>query len=223
MTEQKPKKQRKQVISSEVFALKEPRQILHVRDFLTKHYGTHYSDIWMLGVNIALRISDLLNLTMEDARVGISTGCIVVLEQKTAYRTKNKGTENEERFRTKVRPRYIQINKTAAEILRNRLDSHPGDEYLFQSHCNRAGGQAKALTRQAVYYAFREAGNSIGVKIGTHSMRKTMGYQMHKAGVKLADIANFLNHSNSSVTMRYIGLDKEATAEMYHTHEIKFD
>jgi len=208
---------------SEVHAIKDPGQVKQVQEFLLKHYGTHFSDMWILGINVALRISDLLNISMLDAKKAVKERHMFILEQKTAYKTINKGTANEERIRTKVKPRFIELNQTAAEIMIDRIESYPNDKWLFQSHGNRGKSLEKPYSRQAVYYAFKEAGESIGVSIGTHTLRKTAGYAMHKAGVPIEEICFFLNHSHISVTMKYIGLQRENLQKLYHRFEMKFD
>ena len=58
---------------------------------------------------------------------------------------------------------------------------------------------------------FKEVGErrSIGLKLGTHSMRKTRGWAMHKAGTPIELICRTLNHSSPAVTMRYLGITQE--------------
>ena len=46
-----------------VAAVKTTEQIAVVSHMLEKHGNETYRDIWQLGLNLALRISDLLNLT----------------------------------------------------------------------------------------------------------------------------------------------------------------
>ena len=78
----------------------------------------------------------------------------------------------------------------------------------------------KAYSRQAVHRAFKEAGDSINKNIGTHTMRKTMGYMMHKGGVPIENICKMFNHSHPSITMRYIGLEQEMIDDLYTNFEI---
>ena len=46
-------------------------------------------------------------------------------------------------------------------------------------------------------------------------MRKTRGYAMHAAGVRIEEIARMFGHSHPAVTMRYIGLDAATVRRGY--------
>ena len=187
-------------------AIKEKSHIQMVESFILKHYGTHYADIWRLGINVALRVSDMLSITMELAQESVQSGYLIIRESKT----KNKNKER----------RIIKLNNTAMRVLLDRLDEYPDDVYLFQSHSRNLKGRVAPLTRQGVYEAFREAGRAVGVRMGTHTMRKTRGYMMHKAGLPIEMICKMFNHSHPAVTMRYIGLEQQAIDQTYEDIEL---
>lgn len=54
--------------------------------------------------------------------------------------------------------------------------------------------------------------------IGTHSLRKTWGYQARKAGIDLSIIHKKLGHRTPGITKRYIGI----TDDEVHQVERKF-
>ena len=177
-----------------VSAVKSTEQISTVSHMLEKHGGEIYKDIWQLGLNVALRISDLLNLTYLDFAGGET---ITVIEGKTG------------------KTRIIKLNEKAQTIVKQRQALNPNDKYLFQSVGNRAKSLLKPLSRETVARKFAEVGEIIGVHLGTHSMRKTRGYAMWKASVPLEVIARVLNHSSPAVTMRYIGLEQADINKTY--------
>ena len=177
-----------------VSAVKSTEQISTVSHMLEKHGGEIYKDIWQLGLNVALRISDLLNLTYLDFAGGET---ITVIEQKTG------------------KSRTIKLNEKAQTIVKQRQVLNQNDKYLFQSVGNRAKKLQKPLSRETVARKFAEVGEIIGVHLGTHSMRKTRGYAMWDAGVPLEVIARVLNHSSPAVTMRYIGLEQADINKTY--------
>jgi len=177
-----------------VAAVKTTDQISTVSHMLEKHGGDVYRDIWQLGLNLALRISDLLNLTYDEFTGGET---ITVIEQKTG------------------KSRTIKLNEKVQSIVKQRRLNNPHDMYLFQSVGNRAKKLQKPLSRETVARKFAEVGEIIGVHLGTHSMRKTRGWAMWSAGVPLEVIARVLNHSSPAVTMRYIGLEQADVNKTY--------
>ena len=62
----------------------------------------------------------------------------------------------------------------------------------------------KPINRRSVSRVFERVGQKVApeVALGTHSMRKTRGYAMHKAGRSIESIAKVLNHSSPAVTLR---------------------
>lgn len=158
--------------------------------------NTLYADLWMFGLQVALRISDLLDVTYEQAL----SGRLIVKESKTG------------------KTRNIDLNTKAVEIVQKRRQAHPTHTYLFQVDSNRAKG--KPVSRVAVSCAFKAVGDELGIQLGTHSMRKTRGWLMHSAGVSIEKIAKVLNHSSPAVTMAYIGLTQAEIDETYHTFVI---
>lgn len=155
---------------------------------------TLYADIWKFGINTALRISDLLEITLQEAQ----TGQLRVVEGKTG------------------KPRTIKLNEPAMAIVKAR--SKPGAVYLFEVDSNRAKG--KPVSRVAVARAFKAVGDELGIALGTHSMRKTRGWMLHKAGKSIELICKVLNHSSPAVTMAYIGLTAQDVADTYDQFEL---
>lgn len=180
-----------------VEAVKTLDEVRDVARLLKKHKGEIYSDLWVFGVNVALRISDLLPITMNMAK----TGLLEIEEGKTGKKRK------------------ITLNDTAMAIVTKRVLDAPDHNYLFQVDSNRA--KNKSLSRSAVSKAFAEIGEMLDVQLGTHSMRKTLGWVMHSQGASLERICKVLNHSHPAVTMRYIGLTDQDTQAAYSEFEIK--
>ena len=177
-----------------VAAVKSTDQISAIGLLLDKHGNDTYRDIWQLGINLALRISDLLNLKYDDFSGGET---IKIIEGKTG------------------KSRIIKLNEKVQAIIKQRRESSPNDDFVFQSKSNRAKSLNKPLSRIVVARKFAEVGEIIGVHLGTHSMRKTRGYAMWSAGVPLEVIALVLNHSSPVVTMRYIGLEQADINQTY--------
>ncbi|GAB3369005.1 tyrosine-type recombinase/integrase [Spongiibacter taiwanensis] len=180
-----------------VDAVKTLDEVRDVARLLKKHRGEIYSDLWVFGVNVALRISDLLPLTMEQAK----SGMLELQEGKTG------------------KLRKITLNDTAKAIVNKRIVANPDHIYLFQVDSNRA--RNKPLSRSAVSKAFAEVGEILDIQLGTHSMRKTLGWVMHSQGASIERVCKVLNHSHPAVTMRYIGLTDADTQAAYSEFEIR--
>ncbi|WP_456407746.1 tyrosine-type recombinase/integrase [Thiolapillus sp.] len=184
----------------EVEAVKSKEQIEAVSALLANH-DPLYADIWKFGLNTALRIQDLLSIRFSD--IDLQRHTITLTEQKTG------------------KARTITLNNPALEIVQRRREQWPDDTYLFQSHSPRLRrGVIQPVSRVSVSRAFKRAGDTLNLKINTHSMRKTRGYMMHRAGEPIERICKMLNHSHPAVTMRYIGLESEDIANSYRELEL---
>ena len=168
--------------------------------------GQLYFDIWKIGLNTALRISDLLALTMEDVRkLDPAAPALNLVESKTG------------------KLRKIMINQTCLQVMQRRLAEHSKDKYLFQSEAVNIDRRKKQpVSRRSVGRVFEKVGQKIAPKLqlGTHSMRKTRGYAMFEAGRSIESICKVLNHSAPAITMRYIGIDQRDIDQSYVDFEL---
>lgn len=169
----------------EVEAVKQIEQVQAITFLLEKHYSKQFSDIWSLGINLALRITDLLSITKE--QVNLSTGTISIVEDKTGKHA------------------TIKLNDKALAIVKELMNNNT---YLFES-TSRNVTTTKHLSRQAVAQAFKAVGEVVGVHLGTHSMRKTRGYHLYKRTNDIASVMKMLRHSNQGTTLKYIGITQE--------------
>jgi len=159
----------------------------------TKFNSDIYSDIWTIGCQMALRISDLLEI--KYSQLDIEKRELKLVEKKTG------------------KPKTIRLNTKAIETITARKKKYPDDVYLFQVNSNRA--KNKAICRESVSRVFKEAGDILGMSINTHSMRKSRGLAMFEAGIPVAKIARVLNHSSEAATMRYLGITEEEVLQTY--------
>lgn len=169
-----------------------------IHSALNNKYGSLYADIWKVGVNLSLRIGDLLNLKYADLN----------LEERTLKLTEAKTGKQ----------KSIRLNAPAITVIARRQQEHPADIWLFQVHSNRA--KDKPISRVSVSRIFKEAGDLLGLTINTHSMRKSRGMAMYKDGVPVEKIAKVLNHSNTTSTLRYLGITKEEVLKTYDDYEL---
>ena len=186
-------------MGTEVQAVKDAGEISLIERKFRLSKWDNIGDLWRVGVNMALRISDLLSLRFSQ----LEGDYLFVYEGKT------------------TKPRRIKINRPAREIIDKRRQMHPGHVYLFQSTANRvANMQAKPLSRQYVTSKFSLIGEEMGLNLGTHSMRKTRGHAMFKAGRSIEEIAKVLNHASTKDTLRYIGIEQADIDQSYDDFEL---
>ena len=104
----------------------------------------------------------------------------------------------------------IYLNDTVKEALNYYLDKGKGidpDSYLFKSERSN-----KKLDRVRVWGLIQKwvkMADLEGERYGTHSLRKTWGYQARMQGVSIEQISEKLGHKSVAVTKRYIGINQE--------------
>lgn len=169
-----------------------------VHALLNKKFGQIYADVWKVGVNLSLRISDLLAL--DYASLDLEGRQVQLVERKTS------------------KAKIMRLNGPALQVIERRRKDYPQDTWLFQVHSNRA--KHKPIGRVSVSRVFKEAGDMLGLSINTHSMRKSRGKAMFDAGVPIEKIAKVLNHSDAGVTLRYLGITQEEVLKTYDDFEL---
>ncbi len=185
---------------NEVEAVKTKEELAAVEALLRKHHGQIYADIWRIGINLSLRISDLLLVKYAD------------LDTKNRLYTLTEGKTGKKR--------QIRLNSKVLSIIERRKKEFPNDIYLFQVHSNRTSGMVKPISRVSVSRAFKDVGERLGLHINTHSMRKSRGWAMFADGVPIEKISKVLNHSAPAVTMRYLGITKQEVLDTYDEYEL---
>ena len=157
--------------------------------------------MFTLGLNFALRISDLLKLRVSDVYDNdmYPKNRIIIREKKT-------GKENILTITNGSRESLLQYHK----VTRVKYS----DDYLFKS---RQGGN-RPIDRIQAYRILNVLVHRVGLKdinVGTHSMRKTWGYFAYKKfNLSLDNIMLKLNHQSIQSTKRYIGLSMEEKEEI---------
>ena len=153
--------------------------------------------LFVLGINSALRISDLLNLNVLDVvdENGVIRDRILVHEIKTS--------------KAKNFPFNDNVKSALTEYL---ATIKPSQTALFSS---RKGD--KAITRVQAHRILSEAAEKCGIKeaISCHSLRKSFSNALYENGVDITRIQALLNHSSPKETLRYIGITQAENDEIY--------
>ena len=152
--------------------------------------------LFVMGINVGLRISDLLSLKISDVwHNGKCVEAIVIREQKTKkYRTIALNGATEEAIE-----RYLGSLKTFNE-----------DDWLFKSR-----KYGTPLTKQSAHRIINQIMADCGIvgHWGTHTLRKTFAYQLYMANAEqpmiLEYLMKLLNHSSQQITLAYMGIEQQ--------------
>ncbi|WP_461311048.1 site-specific integrase [Bacillus altitudinis] len=171
--------------------------IKNKRDIERMKKALHGRDLVMfvLGVSLGLRISDLLTIRVGDLR---GQSHLAIREGKTG----------------KIRD--IKLSSTVVKLAQ-KLDGDD-DSYVFQSR----KGINKPISRVQAYRVLNAAAERAGINIdiGTHTLRKTFGYQLYSKGINITRIMKVFGHSSEAQTLKYIGITADEIDAAYEAIEI---
>ena len=151
--------------------------------------------LFVMGINTALRISDLLRLRIRDFLDGQGR-----LKQRFWVRERKRGKRHE-----------VVINNSIQEAFEEYLAAYPGitnDLEHFVFFNAKTNDYSASIKRGQAWKLTTSICREVGLKgnYGTHSLRKTWGYHARMQGVDLALIMHKLNHSSIAHTKRYLGI-----------------
>jgi len=185
--------------------IKSKLKILAIKRNLKEEKNPRNYLLFSMGCNLALRISDLLSLRVKDvidSKGDIKT-YLFIKESKTG------------------RPAKIYLNNTVKEALTYYLNKSKGidpDSYLFKSERSN-----KKLDRVRAWGLIQKWTSDVGLeaeRYGTHTLRKTWGYQARMQGASIEQISEKYGHKSVTVTRRYIGISQEEINQIEKEVEI---
>lgn len=151
--------------------------------------------LFVVGINTALRISDLLELHV--------------------YHFLDDHQHPKQRFWIKEQKRgkrqEFVINASIRDGLEEYIAAYPeviGDQNNFIFFNQKDNGFMKPIRRGQAWKIITTICQQVGLRgnFGTHSLRKTWGYHARMQGVDLALIMHKLNHESIAYTKRYLGI-----------------
>lgn len=159
---------------------------------ILKRQGSRNHLLFVMGINIGLRISDTLKLKVKDVR---NKDYIELYKQKT------------KKFK-----RFPIVDAYKPD-LDDFIIGKDDEEWLFAS---RRGG--KPITRIQAYRIINNACFQAGItaRIGTHTLRKTFGFHFYNKTKDVALLQCIFNHSAPSVTLAYIGINQDIIDSNLH-------
>lgn len=164
------------------------------RFYLDKEPNLRNYTLICLGLNSALRISDLLQLRWKDVydfKHGYFKRHIIINEKKTGKETR------------------IALNDSVKKDLTlymSGLDEITEDDYIITGK-----NTGTHLSRSQAFRIVTHAAQSLDMEngISCHSLRKTFGYHAWKYGTPPAVLMDIYNHSSYEITKKYLGIKQD--------------
>lgn len=180
-----------------VDAIKSKAKIGAIKDYLKDRNIRDYL-LFVAGCNLAIRISDLLSLTVDQVRdrQGNIRNLVRLKESKNQ------------------KQRELKINKALTAALVTYFKRSPVLEK--KSPLFPGVKSDKPMSRQNAHYVIKHACAAVGLEgnYSTHSLRKSWGWAAYSAGVRIEEISIKLGHASPGVTLRYLGIEKADTHKL---------
>lgn len=177
--------------------IRNPEKLLEFKDYYRDlHPNIRNYTLCILGLNTALRITDILQLKWGDIYDFTENrffSHVTVTEKKTGKTS------------------TIALNNASVDALMYHLmalhRAPTSGTYLFTSR----KGQNQPLSRYQAFRIVKGAAQAVGLNqhVSCHSLRKTFGYYAWQQGIPPALLMNIYNHSSYRITKRYLGIEQD--------------
>lgn len=182
--------------------IRSPNKIAQIKNLLRGKGEIRDLLLFELGINSALRISDLLSLRVGDLfEENLSVKDFFdIKEEKT-------GKTNRITITPKVKVTLSDYSEKYSNIVSIR------ENYIFFAKKTFPLG-SRSIGRKTSWLFLSKICEEVGLKwnYGNHSLRKTWWYQARMAAIPLEIIQHKLNHSSLAVTQRYLGITADEIA-----------
>lgn len=170
--------------------------------------------LFLIGINLSLRISDLVtlkwNFFLKDD-----------LTFRDFYKIQPKKTRKTGKFVT------LYFNEAVKKAIMEYIDQYPIED--MDGHVFKSREGAGAIIERSVWKIIVDAASEAGIEhnVGTHSLRKTFGYHVwHNADDKekaLVMLMVIFNHASIATTKKYIGIMNEEVEDIFNELNLGLD
>ncbi len=179
--------------------IKDKRKIDAMKKYFLGRKEIRNYALFCVGINTALRISDILNLKWNDVYDFKKRGFrrhLEIIEKKTHKRNE------------------VFLNKEVVRALERLMEYCDDKNMSIGADCYIFVGRRstnKPLCRSQAYRIIKAAAQVLRIdgNIGCHSLRKTFGYFAARNKVSSVLIMNIYNHSSFAITKRYLGIEQD--------------
>ena len=177
--------------------------------------------LWIVGINMGMRISDIVDLKVGDLR------------GKTEYTY----LPHKQEHKSRASNITIPIPEDVQDAVAERYAGEPDGAWLFPSRKkHKTNGtvypkpgrpdekkrnreravNVGAISRQTARKDIKEIGRLCGLDmvIGCHTMRKTFGYHYYQTNHDVAQLQEWFYHESPATTLVYIGISLDNFRDM---------
>jgi len=190
-------------MGNRVEPIRDKRKIATIKNMLKGSNKTRDYILFSLGINLGLRIGDLLKIQVKDL-FDVDDNIretFEIVEEKTKKRN------------------VVLINENTKEALKYLIENEPTVLNNRNNHIiYNTRNKYESITRIQAYKLTRSWCDKVGLEeiaIGCHTLRKTWGYQAHKEGISIEVIQEKYKHSSTSTTRHYLGIEQKDVNEAY--------
>lgn len=209
-------------VSSEVYPFTTQEEIKNIIDVFNKRISEATTDnqkqiatrnkmMFLIGINIGIRASDLCGLRYNFFMNNDGTF-------KEFYSLQPKKTKQTGKF---VKLYFNQVVKKAITDYIEEYPIQDMNDYMFKS---RKGDGS--ITERSLWKIIVDVADDAQLEsnYGSHSLRKTFGYWVwHNAKDKnkaLVTLQVIFNHSSTAITAKYIGLTDEEVSDAFNSLDL---
>lgn len=182
--------------------IRNKEEIEHLKDYYhSVHCNPRNYLLIIIGLNTALRISDILSLQWKDVydfNKNKIREHLLLCEQKTG----------------KISEIYLnrQVKNTLEQYMQ-QTENITSEGYLFA----RNSEENIPISRMQAHRIIKKAASNCNIEgvISCHSLRKTFGYHAWKQGISPVMLMNIYNHSSFQVTKRYLGIEQDDRDQVF--------
>ena len=162
-------------------------------------FAVRNRSLFMLGVSVGGRISELIALKVNDVWQNNKSVADLLFDRKIV-----KGGEV-----SRAVPVNVDGRQAIEDLVAWHLDLYGNIEATRPLFPSRKGQGLKAMTRIAAHDALKNAFEAAGLngKLGTHSLRKSYAQRLYEQTNDIYAVQEMLGHQSVVTTQRYLGVN----------------
>lgn len=194
--------------------VKDKQDVQRMADYFKERGQMKYYLLWTLGVNVGLRISDLLTLKVGD-----------IIDKDGNFKELELVEKKTKNTRKTLKTRKIHLNRSCRKAFMLCYEGKQInlDDYLFKNDSSNSPRNNKPQSSQSVDQTLKKAARALGIpgNVSTHTLRKTFVYHCITSAPEsrrarmLEVMQEILGHRDQRTTLRYAGITDDERIDVY--------